>query len=171
MNEVSNQVGVDAVECWLDAVEPLNCAPIAQQDIKTEMDKFANSPYELLMKDNRIEGLSEDEQPLRIKDWTYLQKYPYTVFSFIDENKMVQKCKSVSCLEMLTIGIFWRDFLQMGSREFPGKRASNSEVRRWIKNGSIRINNTQPKKFDDIIEFPVTQLSFFSKKKGRINLI
>ena len=89
---------------------------------------------------------------MMVEDWTELQS-------------------TWGSIDILSIGLFWRDFLQMRFREFPGKIASNSEVRRWIKNGSIRINNEQPRKIDDIIEFPVTQLSFFSKKSGRIRLI
>lgn len=73
--------------------------------------------------------------------------------------------------DILSIGLFWRDFIRLGSREFPGQPASNSEVRRWIKNGSIRINNKQPRDIRDLVQFPVIQLSFFSKKKGKITVI
>ena len=87
-----------------------------------------------------------------IKDWTHLQDTHGTA-------------------DILSIGLFWRDFLKLGSKEFPGKLASNSEIRRWIKNGSIKINDEQPRDICDLIQFPVIQLSFFSKKKGKITLI
>jgi len=49
-------------------------------------------------------------------------------------------------------------------------KASNSELRRWLQMGAIRINNTRPKPFD-IIEFPITDLVLFPKGDRRCTLV
>ena len=43
-----------------------------------------------------------------------------------------------------------------------GSKASNSELYRWLKEGSVIINGQKPKP-NDAISFPVWQLVFFSK--------
>lgn len=51
------------------------------------------------------------------------------------------------------------------------KVASNSEIRRWLDQGAIRINGVTPKA-DDLIEFPITDLVLFWRKdKKRITLV
>ena len=124
------------------------------------------------MKEINIYTVKEPDETFKVKDWTYLQHNTQHKIKIINDDGNVEQIWLVTrCMNILTIGLFYRDFLQMHSREFPGKRASNSEVRRWINNGSIKINNEQLRNINDIVEFPVVQLSFFSKKAGRITLI
>lgn len=40
------------------------------------------------------------------------------------------------------------------------RKASNSDIRRWLENGSVLINGVKPKP-RDIINFPLEQLIFF----------
>lgn len=48
------------------------------------------------------------------------------------------------------------------SIERPGK-ASNSELKRWLQNKAVEINGLRPK-FDDEVDFPITQMVLFPKK-------
>ena len=41
--------------------------------------------------------------------------------------------------------------------------ASNSELRRWLKDGAVDINGKRPQPNDEI-QFPITRLVFFSHK-------
>jgi len=59
---------------------------------------------------------------------------------------------------VLTISKRFDGFL---SREFPGKRASNSEIRRWIANGSVSINDVRYKDLHAIVDWPLTEFSLF----------
>lgn len=52
------------------------------------------------------------------------------------------------------------------STERPCTIASNSELRRWFDKQSVVINGIKPK-FNDVIEFPVTQLIFFPKSVNK----
>lgn len=54
------------------------------------------------------------------------------------------------------------------SRERTGK-ATNSEMKRWLQNNSVIINGVRPK-FDDPVDFPVTQMVLFPKK-NRVTLM
>jgi hypothetical protein len=54
------------------------------------------------------------------------------------------------------------------SRERTGK-ATNSELKRWLQNKAVVINNHKVA-FDDLVPFPVTQMCLFPKSK-RITLI
>lgn len=49
------------------------------------------------------------------------------------------------------------------SRERSGK-ASNSELKRWCQNQAVSINGGRVK-FDQEIEFPITSMFLFPKKK------
>lgn len=42
--------------------------------------------------------------------------------------------------------------------------ASNSELKRWLQNKAVSINNEKPN-WNDEITFPITQLSIFTKDK------
>ncbi len=57
------------------------------------------------------------------------------------------------------------DHLPM-SIERPCTIPSNSEVKRWLKNGAVIINGKKPKPNDEI-EFPITELVYFSKGKRK----
>jgi hypothetical protein len=41
---------------------------------------------------------------------------------------------------------------------------SNSEIKRWLMNGSVIINGKKPKPWDEVI-FPIKQLIFFADSK------
>jgi hypothetical protein len=56
------------------------------------------------------------------------------------------------------------------SVENPCTRPSNSEIMRWLNQGSVLINGTRPKA-KDVIDFPVTQLVFFPKGKRRTTVL
>ena len=45
-----------------------------------------------------------------------------------------------------------------------GIKPSNSEWYRWLKSGSVLINGENPKP-NDMIEFPIKELVFFSGKR------
>jgi len=46
---------------------------------------------------------------------------------------------------------------------------SNSEIKRWLRKKSVRINNEFPD-VNDEIEFPVTDLVFFAKSKSKCTM-
>jgi len=50
------------------------------------------------------------------------------------------------------------------SREVPGKRASSSELQRWIEQGSILFNGERVKK-DELIDFPIISVVLFPKSE------
>lgn len=57
------------------------------------------------------------------------------------------------------------------SKERDGK-ASKSEIRRWIKNGSVQINGSRPRDIEEKIEGSVTSFVLFPKnEKSRITLM
>jgi hypothetical protein len=47
--------------------------------------------------------------------------------------------------------------------------ATNSEIKRWFKQGAVIINGKRPKPNDEI-EFPVTEIVFFPKGKRRTTM-
>jgi hypothetical protein len=50
------------------------------------------------------------------------------------------------------------------------RKASNSDLRRWLCNKSVLINGKRPGPFDPI-EFPITELVFFPKNdRTRVTL-
>lgn len=51
---------------------------------------------------------------------------------------------------------------QFTSRERGGK-ASNSELKRWVKNQAMSVNGSKVK-WDDEIVFPINSLTLFTKK-------
>lgn len=56
------------------------------------------------------------------------------------------------------------------SKEKPCTLASNSEIRRWLRDKSVIINGKKPGP-DELVDFPVTQLVFFPKSaKSRCTL-
>lgn len=51
------------------------------------------------------------------------------------------------------------------------RKASNSEIRRWIENGSV-LFNTEKVKCNELIDFPVFSLVMFPKSdKNKITLL
>ena len=50
------------------------------------------------------------------------------------------------------------------------KKASNSEVRRWLQNKAVLMNGVRPS-LNDEVEFPVTELVFFPKGKRRTTFV
>ena len=52
------------------------------------------------------------------------------------------------------------------SAEKPCTHPTKSELKRWLDQKSVRINNTTPKAFDEV-EFPITDLCFFPKSNKR----
>ena len=46
------------------------------------------------------------------------------------------------------------------------RRASNSQLKRWLESGSVVINGCKPKP-QDLVELPVVSLVFFPKSKKR----
>lgn len=56
------------------------------------------------------------------------------------------------------------------STEKPNTIVSNSELRRWIANGSV-LFNTETVTWDEKIDFPVFSLVFFPKGKRKTTLI
>lgn len=53
------------------------------------------------------------------------------------------------------------------STEKPCTRPTNSELRRWLDQGSVQINGVRSKNWRDPMEFPCTSLVFFPKAKRR----
>lgn len=51
---------------------------------------------------------------------------------------------------------------QFVSREVPGRKASNSELQRWIEQGSILFNGERVAK-DELIDFPIISVVLFPK--------
>lgn len=56
------------------------------------------------------------------------------------------------------------------STEQPCTKPSNSEIKRWLKKKSVRINNLFPN-VNDIITLPVIDLVFFPKSKRKTTMI
>lgn len=52
------------------------------------------------------------------------------------------------------------------STERPCEIASNSEIRRWLDQGSVVINGVRPQA-KQLITFPVTQLVFFPNSRRK----
>jgi len=76
----------------------------------------------------------------------------------------------VNILAYLT---FLRDngFIWNQSRERPGQPLSNSEIRRWIANGSVLVNGERPRLIECEVETPVRQLVLFPGGKGQVSLV
>ena len=55
------------------------------------------------------------------------------------------------------------EYLKSLPREWIPRQPSNSELFRWLKNGSVHINGVNPSPKDEVT-FPVTSLSFFHDK-------
>lgn len=55
------------------------------------------------------------------------------------------------------------------SREKSPARASNSELKRWLQNKAVVINQTNPN-WDVKIEFPVTSMILFPKSDKKVTL-
>lgn len=51
-----------------------------------------------------------------------------------------------------------------------GREASNTELRDWLNQGAFTINGTKPK-WDEEIEFPVSQFVFAYGKKTQITIL
>lgn len=62
-------------------------------------------------------------------------------------------------------------FIWNQSRERPGQPLSNSEIRRWIQNGSIEVNGVTPRAIEAEIEYPVSSLVLFPGGKRECTLI
>jgi hypothetical protein len=56
------------------------------------------------------------------------------------------------------------------SREKSPKRASKSELRRWLTQRSVTINDTTPQP-DDVLTFPIQSLVFFPKGKSKTTML
>lgn len=84
------------------------------------------------------------------------------------EFEVVKREKPVTAYEYL------KKFKDCGylpmSIERPCTEASNSEIKRWLKNSAVIINGKKPKP-DDEIEFPITELVYFSKGKSKTTVI
>ena len=51
------------------------------------------------------------------------------------------------------------------------KSPSNGELRRWITNGAVRVNNATLK-LDDEVQWPITDLVLFpNNKRSRVTLV
>jgi hypothetical protein len=55
------------------------------------------------------------------------------------------------------------------SVERPCSKASNSEIKRWLRKKSVLINGLLPD-VNDVIKFPVFQLVFFPKGKRKCTM-
>jgi hypothetical protein len=55
------------------------------------------------------------------------------------------------------------------SVERPCTEATNSEMKRWLKNSAVIINGKKPN-VNDEIEFPITELVFFPKGKRKTTM-
>lgn len=64
-----------------------------------------------------------------------------------------------------------RGFIWNQSRERPGQPLSNSEIRRWIANGSVLVNGERPTRIECVIETPLRQLVLFPGGKGQVSLV
>ena len=61
------------------------------------------------------------------------------------------------------------EYLKSVPRTFIPRQPSNSELNRWLNNGSVTINREKPRATDEIT-LPVRQLIFFSGNKKVIIL-
>ncbi len=57
------------------------------------------------------------------------------------------------------------------STERPCKEASNSEIRRWLKNHSISINGERLHDPNEPLDFPVFSLVFFPNSKRKTTIV
>lgn len=63
------------------------------------------------------------------------------------------------------------DFCPVSSKEGGQRgRPSNGELRRWINNGSVQVNNKTVKLTDEIV-FPITQLVLFPKGRNKTSIL
>ncbi len=56
------------------------------------------------------------------------------------------------------------------SIEIPCTEATNTEIKRWLKNGAVIINGKKPN-VNDEIKIPITELVFFPKGKRKTTMI
>lgn len=76
------------------------------------------------------------------------------------------KMKPGSAWEWLSL----HPLLDLPSREFPGKKASRSEKRRWLENRAVLVNG-EARGPDEPIDFPVTGLVFFPSSSLRVTML
>lgn len=57
-----------------------------------------------------------------------------------------------------------------GGKDKPCSAASNSEVRRWISDGTVLFNHEKCKPEEEI-DFPIHSLVFFPRSKRRTTLV
>lgn len=57
------------------------------------------------------------------------------------------------------------------SVEKPSSRASNSEMRRWIMNGSVEINGVADRDPKEVIDYPVLSIILHPQSKKRRNTL
>lgn len=63
-------------------------------------------------------------------------------------------------MNLLTYLIYMEHYVPF-STEKPCTRPTNSELRRWLDGGAVRINGVRTKSWRDLVDFPVTSLVFF----------
>ena len=76
----------------------------------------------------------------------------------------------MKALEFLKSQEFLPAVLVRGKGKTLFGRPSNSELKRWLLNGSVLINGVKPKP-QDIIEYPIRQLIFFPDSKNRCTVV
>jgi len=62
-------------------------------------------------------------------------------------------------------------FIWGNSRERPGNRLSNSEIRRWIASGGVVVNGERQRDPLAAVTFPVSQLVLFPSGRLQTTLI
>lgn len=66
--------------------------------------------------------------------------------------------------------IWMRDHKRVpGSRERHGEMPSNSEIHRWVRNGSVSVDG-MTLEAQGVVEFPVREIVFFPKSKSRVTM-
>ena len=61
-------------------------------------------------------------------------------------------------------------YLPLSVMKRPFERPSNAELRRWLKDGAIVINNKKVKANDEI-KYPITELILFPEGKRKTTII
>lgn len=83
----------------------------------------------------------------------------------------VEKCDWTAFEFIKWFGVLPLSIEKPPNKERAASPPSNSEIRRWLDQGSVQINGVAPKA-NDIITFPMTQLVFFPKSdKKRATVI
>jgi len=92
------------------------------------------------------------------------------------EKHQEQKSKDAIEGKKIVDGSFWhwlvnnQCFHGLPSREFPGSIASNSEKRRWLESGGIRVNGEFPKA-NHLVQFPIFDLVLFPNSKNKVTMV